>query len=203
VNARLAGALAASVALHAALVAGIGSPFGVRWGQLPWFQPGTPIRAELRGVADRPAAPAPASRPEPAPAAPAPERAANVRPAAPERSALAAPQARSLLPQPHYYLTRELDVQPGIMTRVEPEYPQAAAERHLSGKVVLRLFISEAGEVERLAVLRAEPPGVFEGSAERAFSVARFTPGMKDGRAVRVQMTLEVSFDSAPPPEER
>jgi protein TonB len=190
VNARLAGALAASVALHAALVAGIGSPFGARWGQLPWFQPGTPIRAELRGVADRPAAPAP-------------ERFADVRPAAPERSARAVPQARSLLPQPHYYLTRELDVQPGIMTRVNPEYPQAAAERHLSGKVVLRLFLSEAGEVERLAVLRAEPPGVFEESAERAFRVARFTPGMKNGQAVRVQMTLEVSFDSAPPPEGR
>jgi protein TonB len=107
---------------------------------------------------------------------------------------------RSLLPGQRYYRTRELDVRPGIMTHVNPVYPDAAARRFLAGKVVIRLFIDEAGTVERIVTVKAEPPGYFEQSAERAFRAARFTPGMKNGRPVKVQMLLEVSFDSPATP---
>ena len=99
-----------------------------------------------------------------------------------------------------YYPARELDVRPGIRTHVEPEYPEAAARRSLSGKVVIRLYIDEKGAVERVKTLRAEPPGYFERSAESAFRAARFTPAMKNGRPVKAQMTIEVHFDSPPPP---
>jgi TonB family protein len=101
---------------------------------------------------------------------------------------------------PRYYPTRELDVRPGIKTRIEPEYPDAAARRSLSGKVVIRLYIDEKGKVERVETLRADPAGYFERSAEGAFRAARFTPAMKGGRPVKAQMTIEVHFDSPPPP---
>ena len=90
-----------------------------------------------------------------------------------------------------YYRTSELDVVPGIMTRVVPEYPQLARS---SGKVVIRLFIDERGTVERVAVLRSEPKGYFEASAQRAFLAARFTPGMKSGVRVKTQVTLQVDY---------
>lgn len=99
-----------------------------------------------------------------------------------------------------YYQTRELDVPPGIKTHLEPVYPDAAARRSLSGKVVIRIYINEEGTVDRVETLRAQPPGYFERSAERAFRAARFTPGMKGNRPVKTQMTIEVSFDSPPPP---
>lgn len=186
---RIAAALAASAALHALLVMGLQQSAGPRWGGFSWSQLShiaSPIRAVLVDVPAFPAAPPP---PAPAPreteSAPAPGESA----------------ARSLLPQPHYFLTRELDVRPGIMTRTEPEYPEAAARRFLSGRVVVRLYIAESGAVERVEVLKAEPPGYFEESAERAFLAARFSPGMKYGRPVKVQMTLEVNFDSADAPK--
>lgn len=101
---------------------------------------------------------------------------------------------------PLYYKTSELDVRPGIMTRVEPEYPESAARRFLSGKVQIRLFINASGTVDRVAIVSAEPPGFFEQSAESAFRAARFSPGSKNGKAVRTQLTLEVSYDSPPAP---
>lgn len=101
--------------------------------------------------------------------------------------------------RPTYYPTRELDVRPGIKTRVQPEYPEAATRRGLSGKVVLRLYINENGIVDRVETLRARPQGVFERSAERAFSAARFSPGIKNKHPVKTQMTIEVSFDSPTP----
>lgn len=96
----------------------------------------------------------------------------------------------------YYYGTRDLDVRPGILTRVEPAYPDTALARGLSGKVVLRLYINEKGTVDRVETLSAAPAGYFEASAERAFGAARFTPGRKGKQAVKTQMVIEVSFEA-------
>jgi protein TonB len=69
--------------------------------------------------------------------------------------------------------------------------------------VLIELYIDETGTVERVAILRAEPPGVFDASVKRAFSAARFTPGMKEGRPVPVLMTLEIEFESQRPQAQR
>jgi TonB family protein len=185
---RIAAALAASAALHAVLVAGLQQPFGAQWGGVSWEKLSrvtAPIRAVLVSGDTEP------------PPAPPTQQSAPVPPSASPGGAAA---SKSLLPQPPYFLTRELDVRPGIMTRVEPEYPEAAARRFLSGKVQVRLYIDESGAVERVEVLNAEPPGYFEAATVAAFRASRFSPGMKNGRAVKVQMTLEVEFDSADAP---
>ena len=113
-----------------------------------------------------------------------PEAAAQDR-SVPKFAGKAAPAAN------RYYRTRELDVVPGIMTRTHPEFPDMA---RVSGKVLIRLFIDERGTVEHVAILRAEPRGVFEASAQRAFLAARFTPGMKAGVPVKSQLTLQVDY---------
>ena len=115
-----------------------------------------------------------------------PEAAAQERPAPkPAGKATPVPVAQ------RYYRSRELDVVPGIRTRVHPEYPHMA---HVSGKVTIRLYIDEHGTVEHVGILRAEPPGHFEASAQRAFLAARFTPGMKGGVPVKSQLTLQVDY---------
>jgi len=117
-------------------------------------------------------------------------------------SAAAIPAAAAVPPVPSttfYYRTRDLDVRPGILTRVEPAYPDTALARGLSGKVVLRLYINEKGTVDRVETLNAAPAGYFEASAEHAFQAARFTPGRKDKQAVKTQMVIEVSFEAPAP----
>jgi protein TonB len=99
----------------------------------------------------------------------------------------------------YYYRTRDLDVRPGILTRVEPAYPDTALARGLSGKVVMRLYINEKGTVDRVETLSAAPAGYFEASAEHAFQAARFTPGRKGKQAVKTQMVIEVSFEAPAP----
>lgn len=198
---RLGAALAASVALHLYGLALLEAmPRGMSWGELSMLEPGgraKTLRAVLRPEAPAwtpPVAPAlPQAAPKPAPSEPVPA------PSGQPGGSAAAPTLSPLPPQ-RYFQTRELDVRPGILVRVEPEYPEAAARRFLSGRVIARLLIDESGAVERVAIVSADPPGYFEESATRAFMAARFTPGMKDGRAVRVQMLLEVTFDSPPPP---
>lgn len=194
---RLVAALAASAALHLALAGALdrvagGPPAGV----LSALPPAAPVlRAVLRPVAGQ-AADLPAYVPpvDLAPAA-APAATAQAGGGAPGAS----PDANPLMP-PRYYSARELDVRPGILTRIEPEYPLEAARRFLSGRVVAKLLIGETGLVQDVLIVEAEPPGYFEAAARKAFAAARFTPAMKDGRPVRAQLVLEILFEGPPPP---
>ena len=85
-----------------------------------------------------------------------------------------------------------LSVGPRPLEDIEPKYPDAAELR--TGKVALRLLIGDTGHVDDVAVVRANPPGVFDASAMEAFAKARFSPGLAGGIAVKSQITVEVEF---------
>jgi protein TonB len=155
--------------------------------------------------------------PSPAPAAiarsesPAPTRAAKVprgafaergdplaRGREPDSTATPAPAAampstaETVLPAaPDYALGVRLDPGPRPLDDIEPAYPDVYLRE---GTVVLRLLISETGHVDNVAVVRAEPRGVFEQAALEAFGKARFAPGLAAGTPVKSQITVEVSF---------
>jgi TonB family protein len=109
-----------------------------------------------------------------------------------------APQpASGLVASPRYLPASELDEKPQIRTRPEPEFPAGA--RAGSGRVVLRLYISDSGSVDEIAVVRAEPEPAFEEPAVRAFASALFTPGRLRGVPVRSMVTIEVLFGAMLP----
>lgn len=172
-SARLGAAFAASLTAHVLLAWGLGALLG-----LPGVDAGgslagtTAVAARLLGgeqVAQAPAQPAAA------PAGSGGRRAVGT--------------ARA----PRYLPAAELEARPQIMSRVNPEYPKdlVAGSR---GRVVLELFIARDGTLDRVQVARAEPPGRFEDSALKAFSGARFTPGMKNGIPVPSLMRIEVTY---------
>lgn len=97
---------------------------------------------------------------------------------------------------PKYLPAEELDERPLIRTPVHPTFPADAPAA--SGRVVLRLLINEAGAVDQAFTEQADPPGVFDAAAVDAFSSARFTPGRKDGIAVRSSLRIELQFGEGP-----
>jgi TonB family protein len=109
-------------------------------------------------------------------------------------AALARPGFGAVAP-PVYLPASELDEKPLIRTTVHPEFPAFAPVAE--GRVVLRLYIGDTGNVDDVAVVHAEPAQVFEEAAVRAFSRASFTPGRKDGTAVKSALTLELLFGTA------
>lgn len=91
-----------------------------------------------------------------------------------------------------YLLSARLDTPPEPLMDIQAEYPESAGNQQ--GRVRLRLFVNENGEVDEVLVVTAVPPGFFEEAAIRAFSLARFSPGLQAGRAVKFQMVVEVDF---------
>ena len=120
-------------------------------------------------------------------------RVAQATAAAPSQSRESKPAAQ---PAERYHLARELDVRPAPREPIEPVYPNDAFLKDIPGRVVVRLFISESGQVEKALILHAEPPGYFEEAVQQAFRAARFTPAMKHGRPVKAQVVLEVRYEA-------
>jgi protein TonB len=94
---------------------------------------------------------------------------------------------------PRYRVAADLDVRPQIMSHVMPEYPRNILSG-TKGRVVLDLFVSAKGTLDRIHVVKAEPPGRFEQAARQAFAGARYSPGLRKGKPVASRLRIEVSF---------
>jgi TonB family protein len=93
-----------------------------------------------------------------------------------------------------YYTSRQLDVYPSLSSALDLRYTTNASTAGIVGRALLLLLIDKAGVVDDVAVVEAEPAGSFEDELRRAFASVRFTPALKDGRAVRSRVLVHVNY---------
>lgn len=83
----------------------------------------------------------------------------------------------------------------GLQQRIV--YPEAARRAGVEGRVFVQFIVDEQGDVQdaTCAIIRGEAPNPLLCEAGRAAVLgSQFTPGMQDGRAVKVRFTLPVDF---------
>ena len=83
---------------------------------------------------------------------------------------------------------------PRVLKSLEPQYTQAAHDLQYSSKTLVGLILEENGLPSHLMVVRAAGLGLDE---QALYAVSRyvFAPAMENGKPVRVQLNVEVSFD--------
>ena len=82
---------------------------------------------------------------------------------------------------------------PVLSSRVEPQYPEAARKARMEGVVILEAIITDQGSVEDVRVLKSVNP-LLDASAVRAVQQWKYKPATLNGRAVRVYLTVTVTF---------
>ena len=82
---------------------------------------------------------------------------------------------------------------PQILYKVEPEYTEEARKAKYQGTVVLAVVVDPDGLIRSVRVIRSLGLGLDEKAME-AVKQWKFRPGMKDGRPVPVQASIEVTF---------
>lgn len=82
---------------------------------------------------------------------------------------------------------------PAPIYKPEPNYSEEARKAKYEGTVVLAIVIDENGNVRQTHVVRSLGLGLDEKATE-AVQKWKFRPGMKDGRPVPVQATIQVNF---------
>ncbi len=75
----------------------------------------------------------------------------------------------------------------------DPEYPDLPPDTEPRGVVVMLIGVDARGHVGPVQVVRSSAP-VFEKSAVETVKTWRFKPAKKDGKAVPVQITVEMAF---------
>jgi len=83
---------------------------------------------------------------------------------------------------------------PQLTNRVEPSYPEAARKARMEGVVILEAIITASGSVEDVKVLKSVNP-LLDSAASRAVQQWRYRPATLNGRAVRVYLTVTVTFN--------
>jgi TonB family protein len=82
---------------------------------------------------------------------------------------------------------------PQILERQEPSYTEEARAARIQGTVLLHVVVRPDGTAGQIKVLRSLDVGLDQRAVE-AVSRWKFKPGMKEGKPVFVEATIEVSF---------
>jgi len=83
---------------------------------------------------------------------------------------------------------------PQLIQKPEPTYPEAARKARMEGVVILEAIITAGGTVEDVKVLKSVNP-LLDASAVRAVQQWKYKPATLNGRAVRVYLTVTVTFN--------
>ena len=97
---------------------------------------------------------------------------------------------------PAYFLTAEVMPEPvgGMKTILNKlVYPEAAKKKGIQGKVEVRAFIDQYGEVTSDEIVKGIGYGC-DIAAKIAVYYTKFTPGLIKGKPVKVQMVIPVEF---------
>jgi protein TonB len=81
---------------------------------------------------------------------------------------------------------------PERVSKVNPLYPEEAREWAAEGRVILEVVVGTGGDVESVEVLHSDPP--FDEPAIEAVGHWKYKPALKDGRPVKVFVTVVVDF---------
>ncbi len=87
-----------------------------------------------------------------------------------------------------------VDSLPRPVSRKAPEYPAKARERGIEGHVLLKIKVTERGDVEQVRVVESQPKGVFDMVAVRAIHDWRFDPAQYQGQPVAVSVSQKIPF---------
>lgn len=92
-----------------------------------------------------------------------------------------------------------VDVAPQVLRKVDPNYPPVAFRMGIDGTVVIKVLISETGDVVNTEILKmTERPFGFEKAALEALKKWKFQPARKHGVNVKVWKPLEIQFKRNP-----
>ena len=77
-------------------------------------------------------------------------------------------------------------------------YPKSAKDQDIHGKVFLTFIVEKDGSLMNIKVLRGLSPDIDAEAVRVLQNAPKWNPGMQNGRAVRVQYNVPISF---PPPK--
>ena len=106
---------------------------------------------------------------------------------------LAAVMAAPIYAQKAYEIGEEGVKAPKLIREVKPKYTEGAMNRNVQGTVEVDAVVLSDGTVGDVTIKRSLD-GELDEEAIKATKEWRFSPGTKDGEAVNVKVSIELTF---------
>ena len=90
--------------------------------------------------------------------------------------------------------TLAIDEEVVPLVRIAPIYPSRAARTGIEGWVKMEILINSSGAVEKVKILEAQPPNIFNRAAIKAMKRWRFRAKMVSGEAVSRTAEQQMNF---------
>ena len=89
-----------------------------------------------------------------------------------------------------------VEVMPSFIRQRKPRYPEGARRAGLEGKVFVGVLISETGRAIKAQIMKREPADRkdFDKAAIEAVMRSRYSPGIQNGKPVKVWLMLPIRF---------
>jgi len=84
------------------------------------------------------------------------------------------------------------EAETAVLTRVQPEYPNAARQLKIQGAVELEAMVNAAGDVEKVNIVSGNP--VLTRPAAEAVKKWKFKQFTIDGKAVSADVPVTINF---------
>ena len=88
------------------------------------------------------------------------------------------------------------DAPPSPLTAISPEYPEAARQAGITGKVLVKITISAEGTVSNAEIVQSLREDL-DHAAVKALTNTRWTPAQKDGKPVACEVVVPIQFKLA------
>ncbi len=87
-----------------------------------------------------------------------------------------------------------LEIQPEMLERAQPDYPQLARQAGLTGTVAVQGLVNPKGEVQDVKIARSSGVESLDLAAEEAAYKCKFKPGIQNGNPVFVWVVWTYEF---------
>lgn len=95
----------------------------------------------------------------------------------------------------------EIDQPTPLYGDVPIEYPLHLWDQDMEGETLLRVRVTDVGDVDSVEVVRSSGHDDFDAAAVEGARELRFTPARKDGKRIRVWARVPVHFSKKPMPD--
>ena len=77
---------------------------------------------------------------------------------------------------------------------IRDRYPEIARKNGIQGRVIVGVVVDKNGSVTNLTILKSIDPYLDKEAIRVISSMPKWTPGVQNGKKVRVKFTVPVSF---------
>lgn len=95
----------------------------------------------------------------------------------------------------------EIDQPAPLYGEVPIEYPLSLWDQDMEGEILLRVRVTDTGQVDSVEVLESSGHVAFDSAAVRGARDLRFSPARKGGKRIEVWAKVPVHFSKRPRPD--